>query len=88
MEARLWAELHGFNFFETSASTGTGITDMFQVRFCHRSDDSRFVFQAFFSQIVRLVDSGQGTKTPRQGKKQVGYCILPFVSVSHTFPVV
>ena len=32
MEARLWAELHGFNFFETSASTGVGITDMFQVR--------------------------------------------------------
>jgi len=57
MEARLWAELHGFNFFETSASTGVGITDM---------------FQAFFSQIVRLVDSGAGTKTPRQGKKQVG----------------
>jgi len=57
MEARLWAELHGFNFFETSASTGVGITDM---------------FQAFFSQIVRLADSGLGTKTPRQGKKQVG----------------
>jgi len=57
MEARLWAELHGFTIFETSASTGVGITDM---------------FQAFFSQIVRLVDSGLGTKTPRQGKKQVG----------------
>lgn len=57
MEAKLWAELHGFNFFETSASTGVGITDM---------------FQAFFSQIVRLADSGLGTKTPRQGKKQVG----------------
>lgn len=57
MEARLWAELHGFNFFETSASTGVGITDM---------------FQAFFSQIVRLADSGLGTKTPKQGKKQVG----------------
>merc|ERR1719431_1097514 len=57
MEARLWAELHGFNFFETSASSGVGITDM---------------FQAFFSQIVRLVDSGAGTKTPKQGKKQVG----------------
>ena len=31
MEARLWAELHGFSFFETSANTGAGITDMFQV---------------------------------------------------------
>jgi len=57
MEARLWAELHGFSFFETSANTGAGITDM---------------FQAFFSQIVRIVDSGMGTRTPRQGKKQVG----------------
>ena len=28
-------------------------------------------FQAFFSQIVRLADSGKGSKTPRQGKRQV-----------------
>ena len=48
MEARLWAELHGFNFFETSASTGAGITDMFQVGFCHRSDDSRFIISGIF----------------------------------------
>ena len=27
--------------------------------------------QAFFSQIVRLADSGKGSKTPRQGKRQV-----------------
>ena len=32
MEARLWAELHGFIYCETSANTGLGITDMFQVR--------------------------------------------------------
>lgn len=57
LEARLWAELHGFSYFDTSASSGVGITDM---------------FQAFFSQLVRLADSGLGTKTPRQGKKQVG----------------
>ena len=31
VEARLWAELHGFIYCETSASTGLGITDMFQV---------------------------------------------------------
>lgn len=31
MEARLWAELHGFIYCETSANTGLGITDMFQV---------------------------------------------------------
>ena len=27
--------------------------------------------QAFFSHLVRLVESGLGTKTPRQGEKQV-----------------
>ena len=32
VEARLWAELHGFIYCETSANTGLGITDMFQVR--------------------------------------------------------
>ena len=32
MEARLWAELHGFTYFETSAHSGQGVTDMFQVR--------------------------------------------------------
>ena len=32
MEARLWAELHGFTYFETSANNGLGVTDMFQVR--------------------------------------------------------
>ena len=31
VEARLWAELHGFIYCETSANTGLGITDMFQV---------------------------------------------------------
>ena len=30
LEARLWAELHGFNYFATSAASGTGVTDMFQ----------------------------------------------------------
>ena len=31
MEARLWAELHGFNYFATSAASGAGVTDLFQV---------------------------------------------------------
>lgn len=56
LEAKLWAELYGFPYYDTSASTGYGITDM---------------FQAFFSQIVRLADSGKGSKTPRQGKRQI-----------------
>ena len=57
MEARLWAELHGFTYFETSANNGLGVTDM---------------FQGFFSQIVRLAEAGLTTKTPKQGKKPVG----------------
>lgn len=56
LEARLWAELYGFPYHTTSASTGAGITDM---------------FQAFFSQIVKLTESGKGNKTPRQGKRQI-----------------
>ena len=32
-EARLWAELHGFPYCETSACTGQGVGDMFQVTF-------------------------------------------------------
>ena len=31
LEARLWAELHGFNYFATSAASGAGVTDLFQV---------------------------------------------------------
>ena len=30
-EGRLWADSHGFHYFETSAQTGEGIGDMFQV---------------------------------------------------------
>ena len=56
MEARLWAELHGFTYFETSAHNGHGVTDM---------------FQGFFSQIVRLAEAGLGTKTPKAGKRPV-----------------
>lgn len=31
-EGRLWAESRGFLYFETSAQTGEGINEMFQVR--------------------------------------------------------
>ena len=30
-EGQLWANSHGFQYFETSAQTGEGINDMFQV---------------------------------------------------------
>jgi len=56
LEAKLWAELYGFPFHSTSATSGFGITDM---------------FQAFFSQIVKLAESGKGIATPRQGKRQI-----------------
>lgn len=54
LEARLWADLHGFPYFETSASTGDGIGDM---------------FHTFFSQIVRLVDTGAAPKTPTSARR-------------------
>jgi len=56
VEARLWAELYGFSYFETSASSGEGIGDM---------------FQAFFSQLVRVVDAGT-VKTPSANKRMAG----------------
>lgn len=31
VESRLWADLHGFQYWETSASSGAGIGEMFQV---------------------------------------------------------
>ena len=39
VEARLWAELHGFTYFETSANNGLGVTDMFQVRDAKHHED-------------------------------------------------
>lgn len=32
-EGRLWADSKGFHYFETSAQTGEGIPEMFQVEF-------------------------------------------------------
>lgn len=56
VEARLWAELYGFQYFETSASSGKGIGDM---------------FHTFFSSLVRVVDAGT-VKTPNTAKKMTG----------------
>jgi len=54
LEVQVWAELYGFPHYSTSAGNGTGITDM---------------FQAFFSQIVKFVESNKGA-THRQ-KRQI-----------------
>ena len=55
IEAKLWAEIRGLPLFQTSALSGTGITDM---------------FHAFFSQIVRIHDEGGGLpKTPTSARK-------------------
>ena len=70
VEARLWAELHGFVYCETSANTGLGITDM---------------FHTFFSQIVRLAESGLGSKTPKQGKRPVKINFTQFTKKSFLF---
>ena len=37
MESRLWADLHGFQYWETSASSGAGIGEMFQVGREHKA---------------------------------------------------
>lgn len=37
-EGRLWAESRGFHYFETSAQSGEGINEMFQVCLCVNND--------------------------------------------------
>ena len=59
VESRLWAEIHGLNYCETSASNGTGVGDM---------------FQTFFSAIVRnqmelASTTGSMPKTPVSARR-------------------
>lgn len=68
-EGRLWAESRGFHYFETSAQSGEGINEMFQV---HKRQTSvfkktwrtfsvpcvRVVSQAFFSSITDMCENG------------------------------
>lgn len=42
-DARLWAELHGFLYFETSALSGAGISEM---------------FEALFTNIIAMLEGG------------------------------
>ena len=58
IEARLWADVHGFQYYETSASTGEGVSDM---------------FSTFFSNIVRqqldvMTHGGKLPKTPASAR--------------------
>ncbi|KAI4895471.1 hypothetical protein NFI96_023970 [Prochilodus magdalenae] len=48
-EGRLWAESRGFHYFETSAQSGEGISEM---------------FQAFFSSITDMCENGGKKPTP------------------------
>ena len=32
VDGKLWADSHGFHYFETSAATGDGVIEMFNVR--------------------------------------------------------
>lgn len=65
-EGRLWAESRGFHYFETSAQSGEGINEMFQVSLVR---SFLFVFvrmgprvscppQAFFSSITDMCENG------------------------------
>ena len=47
VEGRLWADAHGFHYFETSAQSGDGITEMFNVRVCVLIH--RFIFALILS---------------------------------------
>ena len=58
IEAKLWADVHGFQYYETSASTGEGVSDM---------------FSTFFSTIVRqqldvMTHGGKLPKTPASAR--------------------
>ncbi len=79
-EGRLWAESRGFHYFETSAQSGEGINEMFQVLayisfhlttllFCFlKNDCSLFIMcpppQAFFSSITDMCENGGKRPTP------------------------
>lgn len=58
IEAKLWADLHGFSYCETSACSGVGVADM---------------FHTFFSQIVRqqIGPGGQASlpRTPASARR-------------------
>lgn len=73
-EGRLWAESRGFHYFETSAQSGEGINEMFQVRtqICRHFSFFSFLFlkeklpssaafvvsQSFFSSITDMCENG------------------------------
>ena len=63
IEARLWADVHGFQYYETSANTGEGVSDM---------------FSTFFSTIVRqqLTHGGKLPKTPASARYKHDIVIL------------
>ena len=54
VEARLWAELRGYPYFETSALSGQGINDM---------------FHAFFSLAVKAQEGRSRAATPTSARR-------------------
>lgn len=48
-EGRLWAESRGFHYFETSAQSGEGINEMFQVWTLHAGRAGLYLCIRFFS---------------------------------------
>lgn len=67
IEARLWADVHGFQYYETSANTGEGVSDM---------------FSTFFSTIVRqqLTHGGKLPKTPASARYKDAIIIISKLS--------
>lgn len=79
-EGRLWAESRGFHYFETSAQSGEGINEMFQVCISYNSSVYKpaVLFlkndcclpamclppKAFFSSITDMCENGGKRPTP------------------------
>ena len=53
-EGRLWADAKGYYYFETSAQTGDGINEMFQVHVLTVCDSSIFNIGMIFKSVVAL----------------------------------
>ncbi|XP_060789522.1 dnaJ homolog subfamily C member 27 isoform X1 [Neoarius graeffei] len=72
-EGRLWAESRGFQYFETSAQSGEGISEMFQRLLCVKTQgDQQFLkysnqsiwHLAFFSSITDMCENGGKRPNP------------------------
>ena len=54
VDGKLWADSHGFHYFETSAATGDGVVEMFNVRNeLHLGSKGFFHIEQYYIQLQR-----------------------------------